>query len=444
MNRQCWWNYHLDIPLLTLTLRTSSTIYSALIFLRIKLNSAFVCNSIGSFRTTDDSYRSRQRNDDDEDDRIVRSFVHSWKNMASNESNAVRIILTPIKIVRNSTTGQWSTPRLKKDANQKFKYDLRVRTPSTPVVSLSSPMSAKKENVRTPRPMTRASRQISFEKDQDEPTAFSSSDDDEEEEDDEDDDDDDDDDEEDTSSSEEEEVVSTDRKSTVIAKGTPAAKKRRPTFLPRVSPISRFKSIVLFIHDPFADEYHDVNRSSAWWWSPSVDGSLQRCLRSSSTTVSTSALFFLSYPWPNHLDYCQRIFPKHHPVESKSPVLSRRSSPINSMHKQEGNERLLLHCPSASLSSLLLGPCTSVVCPVLVKRQLSIKSSANWCCCRRILIYHNSNTSFSTEWNWTNQKRSTFNCYKYDCSSSFFIFWVFVSGDWNRWSSSQAKCENGV
>jgi hypothetical protein len=172
--------------------------------------------------------------------KIIGSFVRSFlENMASNENNAVRIILTPIKIVRNSTTGQWSTPRLKKDANQKFKYDLRVRTPSTPVVSLSSPMSAKKENIRTPRPMTRASRQISFEKDQDEPTAFSSSDDDEEEEeDDEDDDDDDDDDEEDTSSSDEEEVIATDRKSTVIAKGTPAAKKRRPTFLPRVSPVS--------------------------------------------------------------------------------------------------------------------------------------------------------------------------------------------------------------
>ena len=153
-------------------------------------------------------------------------------NMSSKEGgDGVRIVLTPIKIVRDSTTGQWSTPRRRNDSIQKLKYNLRVRTPSTPVVSLSSPIT-KKETNHTPKPLTRASRQISFEKDKDgyEPTQSSSSDDD-----------DDDDDEDESSSSEEEQVVSitNNRKTSLAPKGTPANKKGRSTFLPRVNnPIS--------------------------------------------------------------------------------------------------------------------------------------------------------------------------------------------------------------
>jgi hypothetical protein len=140
--------------------------------------------------------------------------------MSSKECDTVRIVLTPIKIVRDSATGQWSTPRRRNDSLQKVKYNLRVRTPSTPVVSLSSPIT-KKETSHTPKPLTRASRQISFEKDQDEyeQEQSSSSDDDE-------------DDEEDESSSSDEEKI---RKINLVNKGTPATKKGRSTFLPRVS-----------------------------------------------------------------------------------------------------------------------------------------------------------------------------------------------------------------
>jgi hypothetical protein len=148
--------------------------------------------------------------------------------MSSKETESVRIVLTPIKIVRDSVTGQWSTPRRKNDSIQKVKYNLRVRTPSTPVVSLSSPVT-KKEN-HTPRPLTRASRQISFEKDEDkyEQEQSSSSDDD---------DDDEDDDEDESSSSDEEKILSNNnnRKTNVANKGTPVTKKGRSTFLPRVN-----------------------------------------------------------------------------------------------------------------------------------------------------------------------------------------------------------------
>ncbi|CAF4112306.1 unnamed protein product [Rotaria sp. Silwood2] len=156
--------------------------------------------------------------------------------MTSKQSNSVRIILTPIKIVRDSATGQWSTPRSKNDSIQKVKYNLRVRTPSTPVVSLSSPIT-KKETNHTPRPLTRASRQISFEKDKNEyePDQSSSSDDDDDEDEDEDDDDDD---EDESLSSDDEKITSTNnnnRKSTLINKGTPATKKTRIPFLPRMN-----------------------------------------------------------------------------------------------------------------------------------------------------------------------------------------------------------------
>ena len=50
--------------------------------------------------------------------------------MSSKEgSDSVRIVLTPIKIIRDSATGQWSTPRRKNDSIQKVKYNLRVRKP---------------------------------------------------------------------------------------------------------------------------------------------------------------------------------------------------------------------------------------------------------------------------------------------------------------------------
>jgi hypothetical protein len=160
--------------------------------------------------------------------------------MTSSEPSQVRIILTPIKIVRNTVTGQWSTPRPKRnDSIQKVKYDLRMRTPSTPVVSLSSSITKKEVN-HTPRPLTRASRQISFEKDKDEDEQeqeqSSSSD--------EDDDDDDDDDE--SSSSDDENILSSttnNRKTPLANKGTPATKKRRPTFLPRVNSYFNFISL---------------------------------------------------------------------------------------------------------------------------------------------------------------------------------------------------------
>jgi hypothetical protein len=152
--------------------------------------------------------------------------------MTSKECDRVRIILSPIKIIRDSNTGQWSTPRSRKnDSTQKLKYNLRVRTPSTPVVSLSSPIT-KRETNHTPRPLTRASRQISFEKDQDEykQEQFTSSDEDDEDEDDEDDDD-------ESSSSDDEKIMSNNnnyRKTNLANKGTPA-KKGRSTFLPRVN-----------------------------------------------------------------------------------------------------------------------------------------------------------------------------------------------------------------
>ncbi|CAF1413585.1 unnamed protein product [Rotaria magnacalcarata] len=157
--------------------------------------------------------------------------------MPSNENSNVRIILTPIKIVRDSTTGQWSTPKLKSDSLQKVKYNLRVRTPSTPVVSLSSPIT-KREINHTPRPLTRASRQISFEKDKDEyePNQSFSTD-----EDDDDGDDDEDDDEDESSSSDDEKIISNNnnnRKSTLVSKGTPATKKMRPSFLPRMNTLT--------------------------------------------------------------------------------------------------------------------------------------------------------------------------------------------------------------
>ncbi|CAF1683079.1 unnamed protein product [Rotaria magnacalcarata] len=157
--------------------------------------------------------------------------------MPSNENSNVRIILTPIKIVRDSTTGQWSTPKLKSDSLQKVKYNLRVRTPSTPVVSLSSPIT-KREINHTPRPLTRASRQISFEKDKDEyePNQSFSTD-----EDDDDGDDDEDDDEDESSSSDDEKIISNNnnnRKSTLVGKGTPATKKMRPSFLPRMNTLT--------------------------------------------------------------------------------------------------------------------------------------------------------------------------------------------------------------
>jgi len=153
--------------------------------------------------------------------------------MTSKECDRVRIILSPIKIVRDSTTGQWSTPKSRNNSIQKVKYNLRVRTPSTPVVSLSSP-NTKKEANHTPRPLTRASRLISFEKDKDkdeyEPEQLSSSDDDEDEEDD------DDDDEDESSSSDDEKIIpNNNRKSNLVNKGTPATKKGRSTFLPRVN-----------------------------------------------------------------------------------------------------------------------------------------------------------------------------------------------------------------
>ena len=159
--------------------------------------------------------------------------------MTSKDLSGVRIVLTPIKIVRDTCTGQWSTPRARKDSIQSLKYNLRVRTPSTPVVSLSSPAPKKEATTHTPRPLTRASRQISFEKDkqEDERNQSSSSDDDDEDEEDEDDDDDDDEDES-SSSSDDEKVISHDsnnRKATLVSKGTPAAKKRRTTCLPRVN-----------------------------------------------------------------------------------------------------------------------------------------------------------------------------------------------------------------
>ncbi|CAF0825717.1 unnamed protein product [Rotaria sordida] len=149
--------------------------------------------------------------------------------MTSNKSNNVRIILTPIKIVRDSATGQWSTPKSKNDSIQKVKYNLRVRTPSTPVVSLSSPISKKDIN-HTPRPLTRASRQISFEKDKDEYEQEQSSSSDEE-----DDDEDDDDDDDESLSSDDEKIISNNRKPNLINKGTPATKKIRTTFLPRIN-----------------------------------------------------------------------------------------------------------------------------------------------------------------------------------------------------------------
>ncbi|CAF1151792.1 unnamed protein product [Adineta steineri] len=158
--------------------------------------------------------------------------------MTSNPCDSVRIVLTPIKIIRDTTTGQWSTPRARKDSIQNLKYNLRVRTPSTPVVSLSSPI-VKKELNHTPRPSTRASRLISFEKDKDdnEQEQYSSSDDD-----DEDDDDDDDDDDDESSSSEDEKIVTNttttttnNRKTNLVNKGTPITKKGKPTFLPRMN-----------------------------------------------------------------------------------------------------------------------------------------------------------------------------------------------------------------
>ena len=172
----------------------------------------------------------------------------------SKDNDSVRIILTPIKIVRDSATGQWSTPRRRNDSIQKVKYNLRVRTPSTPVVSLSSPIT-KKEN-HTPKPLTRASRQISFEKDNDEyeQEQSSSSDDD---------DDDDDEDEDESSSSDEEKITTSNnniRKSNMPNKGTPATKKGgRSTFLPRVNYLTTidrtFLSLLLFL-----DEYNDIIR----------------------------------------------------------------------------------------------------------------------------------------------------------------------------------------
>jgi hypothetical protein len=150
--------------------------------------------------------------------------------MTSKESDGVRIILTPIKIVRDSLTGQWSTPRSRNDSIQKVKYNLRVRTPSTPVVSLSSPITKKEAN-HTPRPLTRASRLISFEKDKDkdeyEPEQLSSTDDDDDE--------DDDDDDESSSSDDEKIIPNNNRKTNLVNKGTPATKKGRSTFLPRVN-----------------------------------------------------------------------------------------------------------------------------------------------------------------------------------------------------------------
>lgn len=160
--------------------------------------------------------------------------------MTSNENTSnVRIVLTPIKIVRDSNTGQWSTPRSRKEVVHKFKYDLRVRTPSTPVVSLSSP-AAKKENSRTPRPTPRTIRQISFEKDPDEPVPTSSSDDDD---DDEDEDDDDDDDDESSSSDEDDQLIADIRKPSTTPRATPATKRRRPTCLPRVRTTSVSQAI---------------------------------------------------------------------------------------------------------------------------------------------------------------------------------------------------------
>jgi hypothetical protein len=152
--------------------------------------------------------------------------------MSSSGCDAVRIILSPIKMIRDTNTGQWSTPRSRKnDSAQKLKYNLRVRTPSTPVVSLSSPMT-KRETNHTPRPLTRASRQISFEKDNDEyeQEQSSSSDDDDDDEDDDDDD--------ESSSSDDEKIISNDknyRKPSLANKGTPVTKKGRSTFLPRVN-----------------------------------------------------------------------------------------------------------------------------------------------------------------------------------------------------------------
>jgi hypothetical protein len=165
------------------------------------------------------------------------------------EGDSVRIVLTPIKIIRDSVTGQWSTPRRKHDSIQNVKYNLRVRTPSTPVVSLSSPIT-KKENHHTPKPLTRASRQISFEKDEDEyeQEQSSSSDDD---------DDDEDDDEDESSSSDEEKIISNNnnRKTNLANKGTPATKKGRSTFLPRVNYLT---IINRSFPSSFLDEYNDI------------------------------------------------------------------------------------------------------------------------------------------------------------------------------------------
>lgn len=151
--------------------------------------------------------------------------------MPSSEVDSVRIILTPIKIVRDSVTGQWSTPKRRNDSIQKIKYNLRVRTPSTPVVSLSSPVT-KKETSQTPRPLTRASRQISFEKDEYEPEQSSSSDDDDDDDEEEDEDEDD-----ECLSSDDEKIPShnNNRKTNTTSRGTPATKKARPTLLARVS-----------------------------------------------------------------------------------------------------------------------------------------------------------------------------------------------------------------
>lgn len=169
--------------------------------------------------------------------------------MSSKEGDSVRIVLTPIKIIRDSATGQWSTPRRKNDSIQKLKYNLRVRTPSTPVVSLSSPIT-KKETNQTPRPLTRASRQISFEKDKDEYEQEQSSSSDEDEDEDDDD---------ESSSSEDEKIIpaSNDRKSTLGQKGTPATKKERSTFLPRVNSQLYIQRAFL---SSILDEHNDVIR----------------------------------------------------------------------------------------------------------------------------------------------------------------------------------------
>ena len=188
--------------------------------------------------------------------------------MTSTESDKVRIVLTPIKIVRDSVTGLWSTPKSRNNSMEKVKYNLRVRTPSTPVVSLSSPV-AKQETSYTSKSLTRASRQISFDEDHDEyeqDQSWSSDedgdndDDDEEgEEDDEEDEDDEDGDYNKSLLSDDEKFVSTNnhsRKSTLNDKSTLITKRIRSTMLPRVN--DRFNRFACISLKSFLDEYNNI------------------------------------------------------------------------------------------------------------------------------------------------------------------------------------------